>query len=141
MTYSVPCDPPAAAACDGFNFFRDQKGAIVGRCVWCLVGFSISEENAADVMVTHLNVVHGRGVLSSAGTRATAIFPAATSTTTTRAGRNQSCYVLTPVATKTGCFSRYVVTDETGMQLGEAKSVKEAMAIAQRHADAERGRS
>jgi hypothetical protein len=59
MTYSVPCDPPAAAACDGFNFFRDLKGAIVGRCVWCLVGFSISEENAADVranMVTHLNV-------------------------------------------------------------------------------------
>jgi hypothetical protein len=63
--YPVPCDPPAAAACDGINFFRDLNGAIVGRCVWCLAGFVVTEANAADVrvnMVTHLNVVHGRGI-------------------------------------------------------------------------------
>jgi hypothetical protein len=64
-------------------------------------------------MVTHLTV-HGRGVLSSAGARATAIFPAATSTDDPR-GPEPELLCPHPCGDQDRLLSRYVVTDETGM--------------------------
>ena len=46
--FEIECDPPPGAFVDGFQFFRDQNDAIVGRCVWCRVGFPVTLESAAN---------------------------------------------------------------------------------------------
>ena len=63
-TREILCEPIAGAAVDGFSFFRDQNGAVTARCVYCLVGFPVTAETAAEsrhAMRTHLDVVHGVG--------------------------------------------------------------------------------
>ncbi len=56
-------------------------------------------------------------------------------------GPEQNRYVLNSCGDQDRPLLALRCHDETGMRLGEAKSVKEAMAIAQRHADAQRGQS
>ena len=63
MNYEIPSDPPPGADVDGFTYHRDQRGAIIARCVVCKVGFVITSETAKTAranMITHLDTVHGR---------------------------------------------------------------------------------
>lgn len=62
--FEIECDAPRGLKVDGFSFFRDQNGAMVGRCVWCRVGYPVTLETAAEfrhAMRTHLDIVHGVG--------------------------------------------------------------------------------
>jgi len=54
-----------AADVGGFTFHRDQRGAIIARCVVCRIGFVITSETAETGranMITHLDAVHGAGL-------------------------------------------------------------------------------
>jgi len=62
MNYEIPSDPPLGADVDGFTYHRDQRGAIIARCVVCKVGFVVTSETAKTAranMITHLDTVHG----------------------------------------------------------------------------------
>ena len=64
--HETSCDPPPGLArVKGYVFRRDLNGVVRARCVWCIKVFDVGETNATDLrqtMVTHQNVVHGRGV-------------------------------------------------------------------------------
>jgi hypothetical protein len=60
LNHAIP-----AADVDGFTFHRDQRGAIIARCVVCRIGFVITSETAETGranMITHLDAVHGAGL-------------------------------------------------------------------------------
>ena len=62
MNYETICDPPSGADVEGFTYHRDQRGAIIARCVVCKVGFVVTSETAKTArgnMITHLDTVHG----------------------------------------------------------------------------------
>jgi hypothetical protein len=62
MNDEIPVDPIPAADVDGFLCYRDQRGAIIARCVVCRIGFVVTNETpqaARADMITHLNAVHG----------------------------------------------------------------------------------
>jgi hypothetical protein len=52
-------------------------------------------------------------------------------------GPDHSRFQIVPVATRAGRFARYSVRDEEGSEIGEARTVEEAKAIAQQQADRE----
>ena len=64
--FKTLCDPPPGfTRVNGFNFYSNPNGAVTARCVWCITTFNTEEANHAKLrrtMVTHQNVVHGRGV-------------------------------------------------------------------------------
>jgi hypothetical protein len=60
--YEIPCNPVPAAEVNGFRFGKDQEGVVVARCVFCKVGFVVTDENAAETrhaMIRHLETIHG----------------------------------------------------------------------------------
>ena len=46
MNDEIPVDPIPAADVDGFLCYRDQRGAIIARCVACRIGFVVTNETA-----------------------------------------------------------------------------------------------
>ena len=62
MNDETICNPVPGAEVDGFNLFHDQKGTIVARCCWCMIGFDVTAENTRTIrpmMIIHLELVHG----------------------------------------------------------------------------------
>jgi hypothetical protein len=59
--YEVRCHPIPAANIPGFQFYRDQYGTMIARCLHSRVGFTVREDNAGAVkwaMIVHLQYVH-----------------------------------------------------------------------------------
>jgi hypothetical protein len=58
--YEIVCDPPPSVeAAEGYQFYRDQNGVVVVRCVLCRTGFVVREDSAADVgRIMRLHQLH-----------------------------------------------------------------------------------
>jgi hypothetical protein len=57
----VRCRPNPAADVPGFQFYHDQYGPIIARCLHCRIGLAVTNENAAAVkwaMIVHLQYAH-----------------------------------------------------------------------------------
>jgi len=65
--YEIVCDPPPSVeALEGYQFYRDQNGVVVARCVLRRAGFVVREDSALAVknsMIVHLAGVHRCGCL------------------------------------------------------------------------------